>query len=265
MLTYCRCGPRKLAKIFSQCFNTAERVGPKPIPGPGQPYKEPQELPDRSWPGSQDAKHDASVNEAGILLPKPSLPAAANQEEPPFLSPVSPPPLNPRTPALSIDDQVSKPALTAALSVHDGQRLDIQRPNNHILLVDDNKINLQLLVMFMKKSGFSYAEAENGQEAVTCFDEASAGLAPADRPFDYILMDISMPVMNGLEATKRIRETEHQRSLKPTTVIALTGLASAEARRDAISAGVDIFLPKPVRFAELQKLLTIKEASAGEH
>jgi CheY-like chemotaxis protein len=68
-------------------------------------------------------------------------------------------------------------------------------------------------------------------------------------------MDISMPIMNGVDATRQIREFEQEHELPPTTVVALTGLASEDARRDAISAGVDIFLPKPVRFAELKKLL----------
>jgi CheY-like chemotaxis protein len=68
-------------------------------------------------------------------------------------------------------------------------------------------------------------------------------------------MDISMPVMDGLEATRRIREFERENKLPQTNIIALTGLASADAQRDAESAGVDVFMPKPVRFAELKKLV----------
>ncbi|EXM06190.1 hypothetical protein FOIG_04561 [Fusarium odoratissimum NRRL 54006] len=129
----------------------------------------------------------------------------------------------------------------------------------HVLLVDDNKINLNLLTMFMKKCGFSYEEAENGEEAVETFKKSTIGDAgpgtPVKKHFDYILMDISMPVMNGVEATKRIRKLEAEYKVPRTTVFALTGLASADARLDAMSAGVDLFLPKPVKFAELKTMI----------
>jgi CheY-like chemotaxis protein len=129
----------------------------------------------------------------------------------------------------------------------------------HVLLVDDNKINLNLLTMFMKKCGFTYEEAENGEEAVETFRKSTIGDAespgPIKKRFDYILMDISMPVMNGIEATKRIRKLEAKCKIPRTTVFALTGLASADARLDAMSAGVDMFLPKPVKFAELKTMI----------
>lgn len=129
----------------------------------------------------------------------------------------------------------------------------------HVLLVDDNKINLNLLTMFMKKCGFSYEEADNGEEAVETFKKSTIGEAkpsdPIKRRFDYILMDISMPVMNGVEATKRIRKLETEYKVPRTTVFALTGLASADARLDAMTAGVDLFLPKPVKFAELKTMI----------
>ncbi|KAH6994459.1 hypothetical protein EDB82DRAFT_462410 [Fusarium venenatum] len=135
-----------------------------------------------------------------------------------------------------------------------------EMPNTaHVLLVDDNKINLNLLTMFMKKCGFTYEEAENGEEAVETFTKSTIGdgetRGPIKKHFDYILMDISMPVMNGIEATKRIRKIEAKYKVPRTTVFALTGLASADARLDAISAGVDLFLPKPVKFAELKTMI----------
>lgn len=129
----------------------------------------------------------------------------------------------------------------------------------HVLLVDDNKINLNLLTMFMKKCGFTYEEAENGEEAVETFRKSTIDNAetpgPIKKRFDYILMDISMPVMNGVEATKRIRKLEAKYKVPRTTVFALTGLASADAKLDAMSAGVDMFLPKPVKFAELKTMI----------
>ncbi|KAF4999972.1 hypothetical protein FGRMN_2114 [Fusarium graminum] len=147
-------------------------------------------------------------------------------------------------------------------ATHNGKasgKSEIPKGKCHVLLVDDNKINLNLLTMFMKKYGFSYEEAENGAEAVETFKKSTIGDAkppgPVKKRFDYILMDISMPVMNGVEATKRIRKLEAEYKIPRTTVFALTGLASADARLDALSAGVDTFLPKPVKFAELKNMI----------
>lgn len=72
------------------------------------------------------------------------------------------------------------------------------------------------------------------------------------------MMDISMPVMDGMESTRRIREFEGENGLGRAQVIALTGLASKEAQSEAMAAGIDVFLPKPVKFAELKKMLTVQ-------
>lgn len=166
----------------------------------------------------------------------------------------------------------------------------------HVLLVDDNDINLQLLVMFMKKQGLSYATASNGLVALEKYDAAcgggtagtpaalpspplsSYGTSPntiattattaagavsgqqpngiAPKPFTHVLMDLSMPVMDGLTSTRKIRALEAERGVKPAaTIIALTGLASAEAQDDALVAGINKFLVKPVKFGELKGLL----------
>ncbi|KAF2085461.1 hypothetical protein K490DRAFT_46548 [Saccharata proteae CBS 121410] len=117
-----------------------------------------------------------------------------------------------------------------------------------ILIVDDNRINRLLLEAFMKKHGFPYEEATNGLEAVDAYKRNRGR-------FDYILMDLTMPYMDGITATKEIRRHERISSMQPTTVIALTGLASATARLDAIANGVNHFLTKPVKFAHLYDLL----------
>lgn len=67
-----------------------------------------------------------------------------------------------------------------------------------------------------------------------------------------------MPVMDGLESTRLIREFEQQQKLAPTMVIALTGLASASAQQEAFASGVNIFLTKPVPFKELRRILESK-------
>jgi CheY-like chemotaxis protein len=64
-----------------------------------------------------------------------------------------------------------------------------------------------------------------------------------------------MPVMNGMDASQEIRRLEQERAQKPATIIALTGLASAEARQEAFSVGINLFLTKPVRFDQLRTIL----------
>ncbi|RYP77668.1 hypothetical protein DL771_001036 [Monosporascus sp. 5C6A] len=78
------------------------------------------------------------------------------------------------------------------------------------------------------------------------------------RPFDFVLMDLSMPVMDGLEATRQIRQIETENGLPRATIIALTGLASAQDQRDALDAGVDMYLVKPVKFADIKRLFGTK-------
>ncbi|KAK2037757.1 hsp90-like protein [Colletotrichum somersetense] len=230
------CGPRKLAKVFTHCLKRAadlEKNGGK------------SGIPAGSL--SADREQAQEVERVGTPLHQDASPSE----------------LEPSMSAQPLIKPLGALALSPALN---GGRPVIVKQEPvplHVLLVDDNQINLKLLVMFMKKCGFSYEQAENGQEALDKFVVASSssgggggGSSSTRRRFDFVLMDISMPVMNGFEATKRIREYERERKLKPATVVALTGLASSDARRDAETSGFDVFLPKPVRFAELQKLLT---------
>ncbi|KAM0420896.1 hypothetical protein ACHAPT_011285 [Fusarium lateritium] len=224
--------PQPLAQVFKRCLERAEEMAESE--SQDSPPTPPQEPPASQVETEQDSS-DSTVRNESEMTPTPSetlLPLA------------SPMPLDPETSLLTENGGQLE---------QDNEKQKPESNSTHVLLVDDNKINLQLLVMFMKKCGFTYQEAENGQEALDKFTERSLG---SKRRFDYILMDISMPVMNGIEATKRIRQVERENQIRPTTVLALTGLASADARRDVLSAGVDVFLPKPVRFAELKKLLT---------
>lgn len=81
------------------------------------------------------------------------------------------------------------------------------------------------------------------------------------------MLDISMPIMNGFEATRRIREIEGQRQSReptqPVMIIALTGLASSRDQAEAFTSGIDIFLTKPISFKEVGKLLDNWEKQGG--
>ncbi|OBT74551.1 hypothetical protein VF21_07570 [Pseudogymnoascus sp. 05NY08] len=140
-----------------------------------------------------------------------------------------------------------------------------------LLIVDDNRINLTLLRTYLRKRKYEFVdEAENGQEAVEKVQER-------EDSYDIIFMDISMPVLNGFDATRQIRAIEGSRQKKierksdrgedgsndkgleklktPAFVIALTGLASSQDQSEAFASGVDLFLTKPVAFKEVGKLL----------
>lgn len=241
------CGPRKLAKVLGRCVSRMEETFHKPM----RPQRDHQTLPHRSRLEDMGA--------ASILgLSSMTLPRLNSTEE--------------RTESIGAREYLRNvasqipPSTAVAFPSEDrnagNARTNLEKPPldssvPHVLLVDDNRINLQLLIMFMKKHKFPYQEAMNGQEALDKYIEFSG---PGKRRFDYVLMDISMPIMDGLEATRRIRDFEVENRQKRATVIALTGLASAQAQAEAESSGVDIYMPKPVKFQELRPLLICKES-----
>jgi CheY-like chemotaxis protein len=109
-----------------------------------------------------------------------------------------------------------------------------------ILLVEDNEMNRDMLSRRLARNGFEVVVAVDGGQAVT--------MASAEKP-DLILMDMSLPVMDGLEATRHIKAAPSTRSIP---VIALTANALVEDRERALAAGCDDFDTKPV---ELPRLL----------
>lgn len=119
---------------------------------------------------------------------------------------------------------------------------------SHFLLVDDNPINLKMLAAYMTKLGHSYDTAMDGQQALDAFRD-NAG------QYRCVFMDISMPVMDGFEATRIIRKFERDSQLPRCAVFALTGLASADAQQEAFTSGIDLFVTKPVKIKELSQIL----------
>lgn len=120
-----------------------------------------------------------------------------------------------------------------------------------VLLVEDNEINLKLLVAYMRKLKLDHKTAVNGLEAVNAYKEAHH----AAQHFNVIFMDISMPVMSGIESTQHIRRFEREHGLEPVALIALTGAANPNTRQEAFSSGVDLFLTKPVPMKSLKVML----------
>lgn len=119
----------------------------------------------------------------------------------------------------------------------------------HLLLVDDNSINLKLLSTLIKKMGMDACTAVDGEDALSTYKEYAHR-----RPFTTILMDISMPKMNGFESTRAIRDYEVEHNLPRSRVMALTALSSEASRREAEASGLDEFLVKPVSLKTLKSL-----------
>ncbi|KAG8525974.1 uncharacterized protein KY384_000736 [Bacidia gigantensis] len=145
---------------------------------------------------------------------------------------------------------------------HGAEKEQPGKRSPRLLLVDDNKINLRLLQASMRKRKYDCIDtADDGLLAVQAAEASEDG-------YDIIFMDISMPIMNGFEATRAIRDIECQRDGKSRAgderssafVIALTGLASGEDQAEAFASGIDLFLTKPVSFKRIAKLLDNWEA-----
>ncbi len=118
--------------------------------------------------------------------------------------------------------------------------------NIQILLVEDNEINQQVAKELLELSHCSVIVANNGQEAVDIFESNSQ--------IDLILMDVQMPVMNGLDATKIIREKEMDKARVP--IIAMTGAAMDADRVLGFESGMDAFIAKPFTLEGLYLELT---------
>jgi CheY-like chemotaxis protein len=116
-----------------------------------------------------------------------------------------------------------------------------------VLVVEDNPVNRKVIEALLKKQGVDFASVENGQEAVTVIRKGDA--------FDLILMDCQMPIMDGFEATARIREWEQEGGRPHLPIVALTAGAFEEDRQHCIEVGMDDFLAKPVRVSELSAAL----------
>jgi CheY-like chemotaxis protein len=108
-------------------------------------------------------------------------------------------------------------------------------------LAEDNVINQKVATRMLERLGHIVTLAENGREALE---------AVRTHPFDLILMDIQMPEMDGLEATREIRAWESGRARTP--IIALTAHAMDSHRGECEAAGMDSFITKPIRFEHLR-------------
>ncbi len=123
-----------------------------------------------------------------------------------------------------------------------------QYTGKRVLVVDDIKLNLMLMVKILGKFDVEIETAKNGKEALETY-QAEQG------EFDFVVMDCQMPEMDGFEATKRIRKFEMEFAKKHTPILAVTADAMTGDREKCLSAGMDDYLNKPVKVEQVKEML----------
>jgi signal transduction histidine kinase/DNA-binding response OmpR family regulator/HPt (histidine-containing phosphotransfer) domain-containing protein len=121
-----------------------------------------------------------------------------------------------------------------------------EREGLRILLADDSEYNRFVVKAYLREMGCRIDEAENGLQAVEMYDVNT---------YHVVLMDIQMPVLDGYEATRRIREIEAGQEAAPTPIVAMTAYAMSEDRRKSLDAGCNDHLTKPLKKSELEDVV----------
>ncbi|CZR54524.1 uncharacterized protein PAC_04408 [Phialocephala subalpina] len=267
-------GPHKIAKILHQAFSPeshldielqSEVTSPlSPLPDTVSPLlgmnpsptSDAKDFASLSVPSPAPAPTDSQSQTPTPIANTPALPTAP-PADPFLLSPTSAlnhtstPNGNPSSaPDEEIAEVTTEPPLPSPSPTF-SLTLGVAPPKPEglrVLLVEDNEINLKLLIATMRKLKLDHATATNGLEAFNAYRECGGA-------FDVVFMDISMPIMSGIESTQHIRRYEKEHALPPVALIALTGAANPNTRQEAFSSGVDLFLTKPVPMKALRSML----------
>ena len=127
------------------------------------------------------------------------------------------------------------------------QSIDNTLPSiTRILLVEDNAINQRVASAMLNKLGFTIDIADNGIEAIDALKQIT---------YSLVIMDLQMPLMGGLEATKKIRKMETGTIDPDIPIIAMTANATQQDKMNCLNAGMNDFISKPVTIPALQELL----------
>ena len=129
------------------------------------------------------------------------------------------------------------------MSGKSGVKMKEQAEPQTVLLVEDTEDNRFMMRRLLEMTGYRVVEATNGEEAVR--------VAEAESP-NLILMDLSLPVIDGLAATRLIRELPN---LKSTPIVAVSAHDTSDFQSEAIKAGCNSYVTKPIDFAELEVLI----------
>lgn len=138
------------------------------------------------------------------------------------------------------------------------------------LLVDDNGVNLRLLEMYCHRRSIPYRTAKDGAEAVRIFTSHRIPVSDpllqqplGPLPFDLVLMDLQMPICDGVEATRQIRAFEREHQWERSVIFIVTGQDSPADRLDAAEAGANEFLTKPIGPKEMDRWVKQEFPNAG--
>lgn len=234
------CGPQKLAKVLYRSMqrmkmlsNPAIRTGSSHVPLT------------TNRTGALKNPSDSHADDELAGFPRPARPQWLNSEMSTLQS------------GLSTIKQSSQPGRSSSPSKPDSSDQAVadtrtsvadapKSRSSRVLVVDDNKINLHLLRAFVTRSKHPHEAASDGAMALEAYKRSAIEKGGVER-FKHILMDISMPVMDGITSAREIRRFERDHEIDPpTTIIALTGLGQEDAQGDASQAGFDMWLSKPV-------------------
>ena len=116
--------------------------------------------------------------------------------------------------------------------------------NYRILLVDDDRIIRHMIRVYMERMGYQVDLADNGKDAITKYTETE---------YDLIIMDVRMPVMDGLEATKRIREIEEDHKRDKVKIVAVT---ASEHKEVCLQSGMNDYFHKTTLISHMKKMLS---------
>jgi CheY-like chemotaxis protein len=163
-----------------------------------------------------------------------TLPAGSMRPSDPSSSGAAPP--------VEFDPGVSSPAPRLAIG-------------GRVLLAEDNEAIRHLVALRLQQCGTEVAVASNGREAV----DLALSAQEAGRPFDWILMDVQMPVLDGYEATRELRNRDYRRP-----IIALTAYATEENREESLRFGCDDHLSKPIDWDRLVRVLAAHRGVIAE-
>ncbi|KAF9532582.1 hypothetical protein CPB83DRAFT_880691 [Crepidotus variabilis] len=151
---------------------------------------------------------------------------------------------DPDTPVPTITIGSGGTLLKASIGTLDAER------RFKVLVVEDNSILRNLLIKWLTNKGYDFRSAVDGRDGVTVFER--------EGPFDVVLLDLSMPILDGVGATSEIRKIEEEKrpfvESDRARILALTGMSSIEDKRRAFEAGVDGYLVKPVAFKTLDEI-----------
>ncbi|RJX71410.1 response regulator [Vibrio sinensis] len=132
-------------------------------------------------------------------------------------------------------------------SADDKQAIQIEIIKERVLIVEDNRVNQQVVSLFLKKGNYEYDIANNGLEALTKIQQGAK--------YQLMLMDCMMPEMDGFTATKEIRKYERDNSLPATPIVALTASVLDQDIKKCFDVGMDDYLAKPLKKEKLYEMV----------